>query len=201
MAKQSKPSATFEIQEELKNFITDKKAEKLATHINFEAIRQLRSQGKSVKAALMKNNLVAFVIQSPLWQFYEKDEIDSKLFAAGQQYSRDYFLSIKDNMAKQTYDGSFVISSSPSNKEPSHKQIEAYRRLEEVKRELNRRSHYLIPKQKTHNKRYVQILELFLEQEKGIVEIMEVFKMRHGGVKQRIIEALEISVKIYQKIL
>ena len=190
----------LEINDEVKFFISENKAKKFATHINFDAIRQLKQQGKILRPALMKNNLIAYVIQSPLWNYYEKGDIDSTLFAVGLKYTNDHFESLRDNMAKQSYDGlPMSISSKSGNKEPSQKQIDAFKRVCLVKRELNRISQYPTPKKRVLNRRYAQILELFLEKEIKIAEMKVIMNLGHQSLKQRIIEALLIAKRVYER--
>jgi len=169
--------------EKINHPISDSSACKIGSNINFDMIKQLKKQGKLVRGYIMKNNLIAYAIQSPLWSLYQNNSICSKLFAAGFQYSRDYLYSIKDNMAKQTYDGSSFLSSRNSSKEPSQKQIDAYLRYYKAKQNLEEKSY---------------ILDMFLCAEKNINEIEKVLRKRHATVKDEIITAL-VQLAIYYK--
>lgn len=192
--------ASHEILQEIIRPVDDKTAKKHAFNIKLQAIEHLRSEGKIVRAVLLKNNLIAFIIQSPLYAYFEKGKVGQDEFAAALKYSRDYFISVQDNMAKQSYDGTGISERgfrSP-NKEPSQNQIEAHRRIEEIKRELNRCSQYPLPKNKIHNKRYVSIIEAFLERELNITEVMKIVRLSHAHLMQRIVEALEIIARVYK---
>ena len=201
--KNKKLLSTLEIQEEIEKIVSDDFAKKHATNLRFELVIKLRKMGKLARFVLMKNNLIGCVIQSPLLHFFEKGCITQEMFAAGLQYSRDYFISAQDNMARQSYDGTGLNAKNfrKPNKEPSAKQIEAHRRIELIKRELNRKSQYPIPKQKIINRRYVQVVEFFLEQEKPISFLEERLQIGFPKAKARIIEVLEILAETYPKIL
>lgn len=192
----------FEIQEEIERVVTDEFARKYSPNIRFDLIVGLRKMGKKVVAVMLKNNQIACIIQSPLFQYFEDKKIDDGLFAAGLQYSRDYFISAQDNMAKQSHDGTGINYKNfkKSNKEPTQHMIEAHCRLEFVKRELGRCSY--VPQERYKNKRYVQIVELFLEQEKSMEKVMEMMKIRKDNamLSQRIFEALKIMQRTYERL-
>jgi hypothetical protein len=82
-----------------------------------------------------------------------------------------------------------------------------------IKKELTIKSYYYKPiknyknlKQKHKNfkqniiinKRYVKILELFLEQEIGIAAMKDILNLRHETIKERIIEVFEIVRDVYK---
>jgi len=144
-------------------------------------------KGKTVKAILLKNNLIAFIIQAPIWVFFEKEEIDSKLFYSGLKYSKDYFLSAVDNMAKQRYDGTGIGANSfkAPNKEPSQASIDADKRINQIKDRL-----------KINEKK---IVEFFFEQEKDFATTMIKFNITRYHLKKVLIQILETMREYYEK--
>ena len=177
------------IKDEIQFFINDKKA-KQATNINFHTIKHLKQQGKILRPALMKNNLIGYVIQSPVWFLYEKGDINNDQFAAGLKYNQDCTLANLDNMSKQTYDGlPMSPSSKPSNKEPKQRQLDAAKRVYEVKKYFKIRGQHI----------NIRILDLFFEQEKTITYIKAALRVGHKRIKEVIIEALDLMVNNYKK--
>lgn len=179
----------LDIKNEIQFFISDSKAKK-ATNINFQAIKQLKSQGKLLRPALMRNNLVGYVIQSPVWFLYEKGDINNDQFAAGLRYSQDCTLANLDNMSKQSYDGlPMSLSSKPCNKEPRQKQLDAAKRVSEVKRKMKIKRKFVD----------IRVIDLFFEQEKTITYIKSALRIGHKKIKDIIIEALDLMVCDYNK--
>lgn len=179
----------LDIKKEIQFFVSDKKAQ-TALNINFNTIKHLKQQGKILRPALMRNNLIGYVIQSPLWFLYEKGDINNDQFAVGLRYSRDCTLANLDNMSKQSYDGlPMDPSSKPSNKEPRQSQLDAARRLEEIKKYFRLRRQHV----------NIRILDLFFEQEKTITYIKSYLKIGHKRIKEVILEALDLMVNNYNK--
>lgn len=180
----------FDIINEIDSYIAEKRARKYATNINHQLIDKSRSKGKIVKPLKMKNNLVSYAIQSPLEKMFEKNYISHSLFAAGQRYSHDYLLSSKDNMSKQQYDGTGIstISNKTVNKEPFQAQIDAYKRLEKIKKALDYR-----------NKKFRKLIEYFLEKEICVSLIEKRLNMGRRTVGRNIGESLEIIKECYEK--
>ena len=209
--RRTKTLVGFEISNEIQCFISDEKAEKLATHINFNAIAQLRKKGKKVVAALMKNHLVAYIIQSPLMQYFESSDITHELFAAGLEYSKDYRTRFANAISQPIFDGSFISSAKPTSKDPKQKRVDAGKRITYVNDELRKKGEFI---QRTKNfkefkhlkvsvmgnKRYQEILELFLVKEVGIAEIKDYMRLGHNTIKVRIIEALHIVKDVYKDV-
>ena len=189
----------FEINQDIAKNLTIEQAQKRATNINFETIRAIERSGKTARALLMKNNQVAMMIESPLWSMYIKDLIDENEFAAGYRYSLDYFTSIRDSLAKQSWK-SFARGYKNEIIGPNDEQIEASGRIYKIKRELDRVSQ--VPKKEVIlNKRLSQLVELLIENESGVVEIASKMKIDWPSITKRLKEALYVIARCYGKSL
>lgn len=179
----------LDIKKEVQFFVSENKA-RAATNINFDLIKQLKRQGKVLRPALMKNNLISYIIQSPIWFLYEKGDINQDQFAAGLKYTEDCTLANLDNMSKPSYDGLMTGPSSKApNKEPKQGQIEAYKRIYEVKKGLRLRRKFLD----------LRVLELFFEEEKTITSIKLTLKIGHKRIKEIVLDNLDLMVTKYKK--
>lgn len=201
--KSTKSITIFEISQEIKCFLSEDKAKKIGSHVNLEAIKHLRKKGKKVRAVLMKNNLVTYIIQSPLWVYFEKGDITADLFAAGIKYSEDYLEGIRYSMAQPIYEGEFIGTGLSTGKELPQSQIEAAWRIFVINKNLNKKEVGANKSERETLKeiddnQYQFLLELFLIEEIGIEDLRIKIGIRRNSVKKKIIEALRIVSEVYK---
>ena len=150
-----------------------------------------------------KNRNFRISHSTPLEKLWKSNKIiNYKLLVAADLYVQDYLISIQDNMAKCNYDGTPINIKSLKNpaKEPSQKQIDCSKRINAIKRILNKYSFYDQKTLKKHyNKRYVKLIEYFLEKNFPIRQISITMGMNHRKIKEGVLEGFEIILDFYEK--
>lgn len=169
----------------IKSYIPKHKEEqeikRIPNHINLQVIKQLKSKDKFPRAYLLKNNLIAYVIQSPLYLMYEKEEITTKQFMKGLSYGINYIGSLNVNIKSSSYfsDVLGINTKGGFSKQPTyHYQVGASKKLINMQKELT-------PLQ-------IKILNCFIGEEMSVRLIKETLKLGHYKIKKEIINSLKL---------
>ena len=203
---------------EIKANLSDKTALKSDNYAKYETIRALRREGRTVRAKLMKNDFVAWVVESPLWGMYDKETISVELFHAGLRYISDYERSQQASISKPIFD--VFCGSAFKEKEYSKSHIEAIHRIKQIKKLLDEKSiiktskyfkKHKSYKTQNQNKKLKLIAELSLEQGKSInnkkdeygnsiLGIQGIINIKTLYIQERVIECLELIESYYKNL-
>lgn len=181
----------FAFDNEIKKYLRDSDIVKHDNNACYETIVALRKRGKKVRAVLMKNDFVAWIIKSPLWCSYESGHLTPTLLSAGLRYSKEYQASQRDNRSKQILEsagGGF----SRVNKEPTQYQIYCSENIQKIKQLLHKKgTHFQKERNEYFCKNYPKIIELYLEQEKNYKQMKLILGLGDAVIRERMREALE----------
>lgn len=187
----------FAVEQEIKKYLRDSEVVKHDNNACFETIVALRRRGKNIRAVLMKNDFVAWIIKSPLWRSYESGHLTPTLLAAGLRYAKEYQVSKRDNRSKQIFE---VMGTgfSVGHKEPKQYQIYCSGNVQKIKDLLHKEgTHFIKEKNEYYCKNYPKIVELYLEQEKTYKQMKLILGLGDAAIKERMVEALELIDDFY----